>query len=198
MTDINNGNGETGKPRADDGGGDDNKRQASAYDGEDRKMRALAGQWKTPPAPAYLSASQGPTKNEGTQQQSMTTTVAGNDNVGIETIAASDSVAEATAIPNNPKDYEKALKAAYRKGAAAAMAAQQQQQLPTAASCPDFSTGSSQQHGSSASEASQNGTGPLLGTTMTAPVNSFPLEHQIQPTPQQQMQTPIKNHISTA
>ena len=44
-------------------------------------------------------------------------------------------------VPDSSAEYAQALQEAYRKGAEAASRMAQQQQIPTAASCPNFSTG---------------------------------------------------------
>eukprot|EP00980_Cylindrotheca_fusiformis_P021497 scaffold8353_cov138-Cylindrotheca_fusiformis.AAC.28 len=105
------------------------------------KRAALAGQWSTPPLPVFPSgygqAHHPPPQQHQHQQpaqQSFMTTESPMQNIQAP-----------TSIPNNSEEYAKALQEAYRKGAeAAALMAQQQQQninMPTAISCPNFSTG---------------------------------------------------------
>ena len=135
------------------GVGDDNKRTAvTSYNEDERKLRALAGQWKTPPMPIYASAKP-------------SATVSSNDK--------SSNIPASTNIPDNSEDYAKALQEAYRKGAEAAARMAQQQQIPSAASCPDFSTGSSA-------------------------VASTPLDHQIHPPHQHPMSTSIPDPLKSS
>lgn len=96
------------------------------------KRAALAGQWRTPPMPVYPTG------------YSLPGPAPAPSSHGPSSEPLPDLPAP-TNIPSNSEDYAKALQEAYRKGAeAAARLAQQQQQqqhIPTAASCPNFSTG---------------------------------------------------------
>ncbi len=152
--------------------GDDNKRTAVlSYNEDDRKLRALAGQWKTPPMPIYASTAQ--------PKQPAPAAIGSSEKTS--------SLPAPANLPDNSEDYAKALQEAYRKGAeAAARMAQQQHQIPSAASCPNFSTGSSQQP----QPASSSPLPPAGEETTMAPVTTFQLDHQIHPTHQQQHISP--------
>lgn len=145
---------------------------------EGNKRTALAGQWQTPPtmpafpsAPSNLAHQQGhqPPLSQSTQQQHLPHTTTSDP-------ALLSSLPSPTNLPDNSEEYAKALREAYRKGAQAAarMAQQQQQhqqQIPTAASCPNFSTGSGSQ-----SRTSGPGIGVSPVEEESAPLN---LDHQI-------------------
>lgn len=99
------------------------------------KKAAHAGQWQTPPTmPRYPTL---PSLNSS-QSQSQ---------AAMRSIAASPSQQEELVdlppapdkLPDTSEEYAKALQEAYRKGAAAAIKAQQDR-IPTATSCPNFST----------------------------------------------------------
>ncbi len=155
-----------------------NKRTATVFNEEERKLRALAGQWKTPPMPAYSTAyapsTQAPPPQSMQQQQAPPGTTS---DPGMMT-----SFPTPTNLPDNSEEYAKALQEAYRKGAEAAarMAQQQQQQqIPTAASCPNFTTDSQQ----FTVQSSAIGVSPVDEATR------YHLDHQIHPPPQNQKQT---------
>jgi hypothetical protein len=131
------------------------------------KRAALAGQWRTPPLPVFPSGygqpqhHPPPLRPHPPQQSHMTT------EPGLQNFQGRPS------IPNNSEDYAKALQEAYRKGAeAAAMMAQQQHSInmPTAISCPNFSTGP---HAPPQP--------PTMGMTATSEESSY--MHQVHPTP---------------
>ena len=198
MPDTNNGS--TGGSGVDCGTGDDNKRTAQiSYNEEERKLRALAGQWKTPPMPAYASAMHARPKQHIMHQHSPPITTSSNDNIGSGKIMTTSSLPPRASLPDNSEEYAKALQEAYRKGAEAAALMAQQQQIPSAASCPNFSTGSSQQQpASSTSTAVNNGITSVDETAMATSVNAFQLDHQIHPPPQQQMSTTIPDPLSSS
>lgn len=202
MPDTNNGS--TGGSGVDCGTGDDNKRTAQiSYNEEERKLRALAGQWKTPPMPAYASTLHARPRQHIMYQHSPPSTISNNDNIGSGKIMTTSSLPPRANLPDNSEEYAKALQEAYRKGAEAAglMAQQhqQQQQIPSATSCPNFSTGSSQQQpASSTSTAANNGITSVDETAMATSVNAFHLDHQIHPPPQQQMSTTIPDPLSSS
>lgn len=93
------------------------------------KRAAPAGQWRTPPLPAFFPSygQQPAAQPQVTKQQ--------------HTHAPPD---QGLKIPGNSEEYAKALQDAYRKGAEAAqrIAHQQHINIPTTNSCPNFSTGS--------------------------------------------------------
>ncbi len=154
MSDNNPGNDMAG------GSGDDNKRTAvSSYNEDDRKLRALAGQWKTPPMPIYASAKP-------------SATLSGNDK--------SSNIATPANLPGNSEDYAKALQEAYLQGAEHAAILAQQHQIPSAASCPDFSTGSS----------------AVAATPPTT--NTLQMDHQIHPPHQHPMSTSIPDPLKSS
>mmetsp|Transcript_28785 Transcript_28785/g.30949 ORF Transcript_28785/g.30949 Transcript_28785/m.30949 type:complete len:542 (-) Transcript_28785:285-1910(-) len=152
---------------------------------EGNKRTALAGQWQTPPhmpsfpsAPSILAHQQGqahqPPMPQSTQQQQQQ-----QQHVPHTTMsdpALMSSLPSPINLPDNSEEYAKALQEAYRKGAQAAarMAQQQQhqQQIPTAASCPNFSTGS----GSQSTRTSTPGIGVSPVEEESKPFN---LDHQI-------------------
>ena len=165
---------------------DDNKRTAlSSYSEDERKLRALAGQWKTPPMPIYASTAQTQPKQQIQQQQKPPATINSRDRSG--------SLPTPANLPDNSEDYAKALQEAYRKGAEAAARMAQQQQIPSAASCPNFSTGSSPQQPQPVPSTSA----PGEESTM-APVNSFQLDHQEYPPHQHQMSTSIPDPLKSS
>ena len=167
---------------------DDNKRTATLnYNEEERKLRALAGQWQTPPLPIYASAARAPPKQQ-IQQHPPRVTMNSNENTG-----SASNMSSPSNLPDNSEEYAKALQEAYRKGAEAA-ARMAQQQIPSAASCPNFSTGSSQQHqqqhGSSANIR--------IATVDETAMNEFQMDHQIHPPPQHQMNASIPDPLSSS
>jgi len=169
---------------------DDNKRTATLnYNEEERKLRALAGQWQTPPLPTYASAARAPPK-QLIQQHPPNVTMNSNDNTG-----SASNMSAPSNLPDNSEEYAKALQEAYRKGAEAA-ARMAQQQIPSAASCPNFSTGPSQQqqHGSSTS----SGANIRIATVDETAMNEFQMDHQIHPPPQHQMNTSIPDPLSSS
>eukprot|EP00531_Pseudo-nitzschia_arenysensis_P004090 CAMPEP_0116135320 /NCGR_PEP_ID=MMETSP0329-20121206/11128_1 /TAXON_ID=697910 /ORGANISM="Pseudo-nitzschia arenysensis, Strain B593" /LENGTH=488 /DNA_ID=CAMNT_0003630113 /DNA_START=143 /DNA_END=1609 /DNA_ORIENTATION=+ len=179
MTDTNPGNDIPGGSGHETG--DDNKRTAVlSYNEDDRKLRALAGQWKTPPMPIYASTAQ--------PKQPAPAAISSSEKTSRLSAPAN--------LPDNSEEYAKALQEAYRKGAeAAARMAQQQHQIPSAASCPNFSTGSSQQPQPTSSSPL-----PPSGEEATmAPVNTFQMDHQIHPPHQQhQMSTSIPDPLKSS
>lgn len=126
------------------------------------KRAALAGQWRTPPMPAYPS---GYSPSPGQHYQHPMQHPPGQATPNGPGTDSTDEMMSLnpTSLPGTSEDYAKALQDAYRKGAEAAarLAQQQQQQLPTAASCPNFSTGPHVAPppalGSSAGQAQANG-----------------------------------------
>ena len=95
---------------------------------EANKRAALAGQWRTPPLPAFAAAAYGQSQQQ--QQQPAPAPAPQSDgDLGLP---------NPSSIPSSSEDYAKALQAAYRKGAEAAARMAQQQQIPSAASCPNF------------------------------------------------------------
>ena len=105
------------------------------------KRTALAGQWSTPPLPVFPSG-YGQHQQPAPQPQ-IAKAQHGVQQPHVAPDQGLPSLPNPTSIPDNSEDYAKALQEAYRKGAeAAAMMAQQQTiNIPTAASCPNFSTG---------------------------------------------------------
>lgn len=92
------------------------------------KRAAPAGQWRTPPLPAFFPSygQQPAAQPQVTKQQ--------------HAHAPPD---QGLKIPGNSEEYAKALQDAYRKGAEAAQRiAHQHINIPTTNSCPNFSTGS--------------------------------------------------------
>mmetsp|Transcript_34544 Transcript_34544/g.83389 ORF Transcript_34544/g.83389 Transcript_34544/m.83389 type:complete len:547 (+) Transcript_34544:158-1798(+) len=99
------------------------------------KRAALAGQWRTPPAPAYASGGSASAASQVSVKQEM---------------AAPTDITAPQTLPGSSEDYAKALQEAYRKGAEAARLAQQgpassaspppppPATLHSAASCPDL------------------------------------------------------------
>jgi hypothetical protein len=124
------------------------------------KRAALAGQWRTPPMPAYPSGyapapsphALGILHTQSVQQAAPPPPHHHQHLLPVHTTTApaptgSDTTSEMLELPNpstlpgTSEDYAKALQEAYRKGAEAAARMAQQQQLPTAESCPNFQTG---------------------------------------------------------
>ena len=181
MTDNNRGNDIAGGAGANHETGDDNKRAARpSYSEEERKLRALAGQWKTPPVPMYSSSAALTQRKQQIVQQQPLTTIRSN---------------EKSNLPDNSEEYAKALQEAYRKGAEAAARMAQQQQIPSAASCPDFSTGSSQQPQPASSSPSGANIRPAPGEEIT--MAPFHMDHQIHP-PHHQMNTTILDPLKSS
>ncbi len=181
MTDSNPGNDLPGGSGTDHEVGDDNKRTTgSSYNEDGRKLRALAGQWKTPPTPFYASTAQ-----SQPQQQPAPATISSNEKAR--------NIAAPANLPDNSEEYAKALQEAYRKGAEAAARMAQQQHLPSAASCPNFSTGSSQQP----QPTSTSPSAPGEEATM-APGTSFHMNHQIHPPHQHQMSASIPDPLKSS
>lgn len=202
MTDCNRGNDGTRRTYAGHEISDDNKRTAALFYNEDeRKHRALAGQWETPPMPMYASSAHAQTNQQIMQQQSLPVTNNSNNNTESRKSTASSSLSAISSLPDNSEEYAKALQEAYRKGAEAAARMAQQQQIPSAASCPNFSTGSSQrqqQPSSSTSATANNGLTPAGEIGMTTAVNPFQLNHQIHPAPSQRMNITVPDPLSSA
>eukprot|EP00977_Amphora_coffeiformis_P023627 scaffold13853_cov147-Amphora_coffeaeformis.AAC.4 len=101
--------------------------EAARLQAESNKRAALAGQWRTPPMPAFPTAS-------------AATTAAAK-----AAVAVAPPPLQVSQLPGSTEDYAKALQEAYLRGAeaAAAMAAG----MPLAKSCPDFSEGGTPQAG---------------------------------------------------
>lgn len=115
-----------------------------SQDDSANKRAALAGQWRTPPMPVYPTSTgyglpPGQHAPAPAQQHTHMAPAPPPQDTGMHTLPPPSN------IPSNSEDYAKALQEAYRKGAEAAarmaQQQQQQQQIPTAASCPNFSTG---------------------------------------------------------
>lgn len=181
------------------------------------KKAALAGQWRTPPAPAYPSGPSSSMMSSTTTQQQHT-----------PEIPAPEDITAPTTLPGTSEDYAKALQEAYRKGAEAAARMAQQNgtaaQAATAATttisppiphvysatpCLDFTA--------TANALSPETTGPagapsyspggvpdpLAGTVTTAPASAAgaamppPSEHvyQQQQPHQQQPQLVVLDHV---
>lgn len=94
--------------------------EAARQQAESNKRAALAGQWRTPPMPAF------PTNAAATTSAAAKAAV-----------AVAPPPVQISQLPGSTEDYAKALQEAYLRGAeaAAAMAAG----MPSTASCPDFS-----------------------------------------------------------
>jgi hypothetical protein len=107
---------------------------------EANKRAAFAGQWRTPPMQVYPAGYSQPAPAAGppAPPQPMQQSHAPQPPPPGQSY---QQLPEPTSIPNNSEDYAKALQEAYRKGAEAAARMAQQQQIPTAASCPNFTTG---------------------------------------------------------
>lgn len=115
-------------------GGESDRKDSQADSAN--KRAALAGQWRTPPMPVYPGYgpySSQPAPSPASQSHDVSPPPAQQN-------SATLGIPSPTNIPSNSEDYAKALQEAYRKGAEAA-ARMAQQQMPTAASCPNFSTG---------------------------------------------------------
>jgi hypothetical protein len=182
MGDNNHGNNGIVGSEADHEAGDDNKRTATLnYNEEERKLRALAGQWNTPPLPIYASAA--------LARHPPHVTINSNDNTG--------SMSAPSNLPDSSEEYAKALQEAYRKGAEAA-ARMAQQQIPSAASCPNFSTGSSQQHQQQHGSSTSSGANNRIATVDETVINAFPMNHQIHPPPHHQMNISIPDPLSSS
>ena len=167
------------------------------------KKTALAGEWQTPPMVAYPSyatapsttqtqayhqgqqppqPTQQPTQQQYQQQQHQQQL---HEQLPRRTTSGPElmtSLPAGTNLPDNSEEYAKALQEAYRKGAEAAarMAAQQ---IPTAASCPNFSTGSGSQF---VRASSQLGIGI---SPVEEESTEYNLDHQIHPPPPQNQTT---------
>ena len=122
------------------------------------KRVAKAGQWRTPPLPAFPSGYSQRHNPHAPQAAPMQ-----------QAHMQPPTLAAPTSIPSNSEDYAKALQEAYRKGAEAAAILAQQQQIPTAMSCPNFSTG--QPHAPSAPH------------TMSVTAEETAYSHQVHPRP---------------
>ena len=158
---------------------DGNKRTAvSSYNEDERKLRALAGQWKTPPLPIFPSSKHPQPKQQIVQKPPATNS--NNDE--------SSNISAPTSLPDNSEDYAKALQEAYRKGAEAAARMAQQNQIPTAASCPDFSTGSS----------AVASTTPTAEEGTMASANTFQMNHQNYPPHQHQISSSIPDPLKSS
>ena len=168
------------------------------------KKTALAGEWQTPPMVAYPSyatapsttqtqayhqgqqppqPTQQPTQQQYQQQQQQQQQL--HEQLPRRTTSGPElmtSLPAGTNLPDNSEEYAKALQEAYRKGAEAAarMAAQQ---IPTAASCPNFSTGSGSQF---VRASSQLGIGI---SPVEEESTEYNLDHQIHPPPPQNQTT---------
>lgn len=202
MSDINEGIGVSLGPGVKRGTGDEIKRTAtSSHNEEERKLRALAGQWKTPPVPVYAAISNSQLQDQEIDHRQLPhTTSSSNKNARSEELITTSSLSN---LPDNSEDYAKALQEAYRKGAeAAARMAQHQQHIPSAASCPNFSTGASQQlqqPGSSPSSSANNMIAPPVDESgMSTASNAFQLNHQIHPPPRQQIKSTIPDPLSSS
>eukprot|EP00535_Pseudo-nitzschia_heimii_P000198 CAMPEP_0197184888 /NCGR_PEP_ID=MMETSP1423-20130617/10785_1 /TAXON_ID=476441 /ORGANISM="Pseudo-nitzschia heimii, Strain UNC1101" /LENGTH=555 /DNA_ID=CAMNT_0042635825 /DNA_START=325 /DNA_END=1992 /DNA_ORIENTATION=+ len=202
MSDVNQGNDVSRGPGSGRGTSEETKRTASScYNEEERKLRALAGQWKTPPVPIYASMKENRVQDqEIRQQQPHPTLPGGNDNARSEELVTTSSLQN---LPDNSEEYAKALQEAYRKGAeAAARMAQHQQHIPSAASCPNFSTGASQQQKqpNSATPAAANNriTAHIDENAIATTSNAYQLNHQMHPIPRQQMKSTIPDPLSTS
>jgi hypothetical protein len=172
------------------------------------KKTALAGEWQTPPMVAYPSYATAPSTTQTQayhqgqqppqptqqhqqyqqqqqqqqyqqQQQQQHEQVPSRATSGPELMTSLPPVSN---LPDNSEEYAKALQEAYRKGAEAAarMAAQQ---IPTAASCPNFSTGSGSQF---VRTSSQLGIGI---SPVEEESTEYNLDHQIHPPPPQNQTT---------
>eukprot|EP00934_Nitzschia_sp_Nitz4_P007802 Nitzschia sp. Nitz4//scaffold10_size219509//45900//47349//NITZ4_001406-RA/size219509-augustus-gene-0.266-mRNA-1//-1//CDS//3329532854//7792//frame0 len=160
------------------------------------KRAALAGQWRTPPMPAYPG-------------YSSAAPVAPAPTASVDSTLG--ELPAPTKIPMNSVDYAKALQAAYRQGAEAARLAQQQQ-LPNSVSCPNFQSGpnapvphSTQPTGVMPEEAAyqaqqqqqqqshQNVPDPMVSTSMIPPHQQPQHPHILQQQQQQQQQQQHSN-----
>ena len=189
-------------PGIDRGTGDDTKRTAtSSYNEEERKLRALAGQWKTPPAPVYASMSETQLQDQKMHHQQPHPTISNsNDNARSDELITTSSLPN---LPDNSEEYAKALQEAYRKGAeAAARMAQHQQHIPSAASCPNFSTGAAQQqkqpHPSTPSGANNGITATIDETAIATTSNAYQLNQQMHPLPRHQLKSTIPDPLSSS
>ena len=124
--------------------------EAARQQEESNKRAALAGQWRTPPLPAFPTA-------------------AATAAAAKAAVAVAPPPVQVSSLPGSTEDYAKALQEAYLRGAeaAAAMAAG----LPSHMSCPNFSDAEAKRR-QDAAEAPTSSTDPAPLFSAPQPVTT--------------------------